>query len=180
MSITQRKEATIIHSINSYEVRRIHRLRLRDERERTGLYYIEGLRFVDQAIQHGINIETLVVSRPLLNHPYAQRLIKKQQRLGTPILEVSPTVLHSFSLVDDPQGIGAVVKQRWDRLENLKIGEELCWLAHSSIRSPGNLGTILRSSEAVGGGGVILLDKQTDPYDPAVVRATMGAMFAQR
>lgn len=181
MSISQRKEAaTIITNINSHAIRRIHRLRLREERERTGLYYIEGLRFVAQAISHGIDIEMLVVSRPLLCHPYAQRLLNRQQRLGTPILDVTPAILHSISLVDDPQGIGAVVKQRWNRLADLKPGDELCWIAHSLVRSPGNLGTILRTSEAVGGAGVILLDDNTDPYDPSVVRATMGALFAQR
>lgn len=179
MSITRRKEATIIDNINSYAIRRIRRLRLREERERTGAYYIEGLRFVDQAIVHGVSIESLVVSRPLLSHPYAHRLVNKQQRLGTPILHVSPAVLHGISLVDDPQGIGAVVKQRWDRLTDLKMGDGLCWLAHSLIRSPGNLGTILRTAEAVGVAGVILLDESTDPYEPSVVRATMGALFAQ-
>ena len=180
MSISQRKEATIIDNINSHAIRRIRRLRLPEERQRTGLYYIEGLRFVAQAVAHGVSIETLVVSRPLLCHPYAQRLLSQQQRLGTPILHVAPAILQSLSLVDDPQGIGAVVKQRWERLTDLKMGDELCWLAHSLIRSPGNLGTILRTAEAVGGAGVILLDGSTDPYDPAVVRATMGALFAQR
>lgn len=180
MNTTHRKEATIIDNINSHAIRRIRRLRLREERERTGLYYIEGLRFVAQAIEHNVSIESLVISRPLLSHPYAQRLINKQQRLGTPVLHVSPTVMHGISLVDDPQGIGAVVKQRWNRLADLKMGDGLCWLAHSLIRSPGNLGTILRTAEAVGVAGVILLDESTDPYEPSVVRATMGALFAQR
>src|SRR5579885_791071 len=180
MNIIRRKEATIIDNINSHAIRRIRRLRLGEERARTGSYYIEGLRFVDQAIAHNVSIETLVVSRPLLSHPYAHRLVNKQQRLGTPILYVSPAVMHGISLVDDPQGIGAVVKQRWYRLADLKMSEGLCWLAHSLIRSPGNLGTILRTAEAVGVAGVILLDEGTDPYEPSVVRATMGALFAQR
>ncbi|HLZ58973.1 MAG TPA: RNA methyltransferase [Ktedonosporobacter sp.] len=189
MTTSIRKEATtisntvdrqVINNVNHYHIRRIHRLRLQDVRERTGLYYIEGLRFVSQAIARGVSIETLVVSRPLLKHPYAQRLIHQQQRIGTLVLEVTPAVLHSLSLVDDPQGIGAVVRQRWEPLQHIKVGEELCWIAHQFVRLPGNLGSILRTSEAVGGAGVILLDDTTDPYDPAVVRATMGAIFAQR
>ena len=180
MNAFQRKvPSTIIRTISSHHIRRIHRLRLREERERTGLYYIESLRFAAQAIAHGRTIETLVVSRSLLRHPYAYRLLQQQHRLGTPILDVTPAVLHGISLADDPQGIAAVVKQHWDRLADLKAGNELCWVAHPCVRSPGNLGTILRTSEAVGGAGVILLDETTDPYDPTAVRATMGALFAQ-
>ncbi len=181
MTTSHRKEATtIINDINSHTIRRIRRLRVREERERTGLYYIEGLRFVDQAVSHGATVETLVVCHPLLSHPYAHRLLSRVQHSGTPILYVTPAILHGISLVDDPQGIGAIVKQRWDRLENIKTGDALCWIALSVVRSPGNLGTLLRTSEAVGGAGIILLDESTDPYDPTTVRATMGALFAQR
>jgi RNA methyltransferase, TrmH family len=176
-----RKEVSpVITNINANMVRRVHRLRRREERDRTGLYYIEGMRFVDQAITHGVRIETLVVSRPLLSHPYAQRLLKRQERLGTSIVDVSPEILQRISLVDDPQGIGAIVHQRWERLSDLQVGDELCWLAHDFVRSPGNLGTMLRTAEAVGAAGMILLDRETDPYEPAAVRATMGALFAQR
>ena len=181
MTTSHRKEAsTIISNINSHAIRHIRRLRLHEERERTGLCYIEGLRFVDQAVSQGAIIETLVVSRPLLNHPYAHRLVNRLQRNGTPILYVAPDVLHGISLVHDPQGLGAIVKQRWKRLADIKAEEKLCWIALSVVRSPGNLGTLLRTSEAVGGAGVILLDESTDPYDPTTVRATMGALFAQR
>lgn len=181
MTTSHRKEAsTIISNINSHAIRHIRRLRLHEERERTGLCYIEGLRFVDQAVSQGAIIETLVVSRPLLDHPYAHRLLNRLQRSGTPILYVAPDVLHGISLVHDPQGLGAVVKQRWKRLADIKIEDELCWIALSAVRSPGNLGTLLRTSEAVGGAGVILLDESADPYDPTTVRATMGALFAQR
>jgi TrmH family RNA methyltransferase len=180
MTTSQRKEATtIINNINHHSIRHIRRLRLPEERDQTGLYYIEGLRFVAQAISHGAIIETLVVSRPLLSHPYAERLLNRQQRAGTPILHVTPAVLHNISLVDDPQGIGAVVRQRRERLVDIKPGNELCWIAHHVVRSPGNLGTILRTSEAVGGAGIIVLDEHTDPYDPTAVRATMGALFGQ-
>ncbi len=176
-----KKEASpVVSNVNANVIRRIHRLRLREERERAGLYYIEGMRFVDQAITHGAKIETLVVSRPLLTHPYAQRLVRRQERMGTSTVYVTPEVLQRVSLVDDPQGIGAIVRQRWERLSDLNVGDELCWLAHNFVRSPGNLGTVLRTSEAVGAAGMILLDEETDPYEPAAVRATMGALFAQR
>ncbi len=169
-----------IESRNNLTVKRIRNLHLRAERARTGLYYIEGVRFVAQAIQHRVRVETLVVCPPLLVHPFARKMVRRQQRAGTPVLEVTPDVLHSLALVDDPQGIGAVVHQRWEPLEQVTPGDELCWIAHDLVQSAGNLGTILRTSEAVGGAGLILLGDAVDPYDPAAVRASMGALFAQR
>lgn len=158
----------------------MQRLHLREERERTGLFYIEGMRFVTQALHHHAKIEHLVMCRELLTHSYARRLVREQTSRGIPVLEVSRPVMERLSLVEDSQGVGAVVCQRWLRLTNIKPQEELCWIATETIRSPGNLGTILRTSEAVGGAGVILLGDTTDPYDPVTVRATMGAMFSQR
>jgi TrmH family RNA methyltransferase len=172
--------AKVISSRNNPQIKRIRKLQLRDERERTGLFYIEGLRFVAEAVRHHAKIETLVFCPHLLTHPFARKLAQEQGRAGTPMLEVTPEVMHSIALVDDPQGLGAVVRQKWLPLERVKLGGKLCWLALESVQSPGNLGSILRTSEAAGGAGVILLGDSIDPYDPATVRATMGAMFAQR
>jgi TrmH family RNA methyltransferase len=76
--------------------------------------------------------------------------------------------------------MAAVVRQRWERLDRVMPADGLCWLAVSTLHSPGNLGTLLRTSDAVGGAGLILIGPNIDPYDPAVVRATMGAVFSQR
>jgi TrmH family RNA methyltransferase len=97
-----------------------------------------------------------------------------------PILEVSPSVLLQLTAVDDPGGIGAIVRQRWERLEQMMPGSELCWLALQTVRFAGNLGTILRTDAAVGSAGLFVLGNQVDPYDPAAVRATMGALYAQQ
>jgi TrmH family RNA methyltransferase len=76
--------------------------------------------------------------------------------------------------------LGAVLKQRWERLADVRVGDELCWVALESIADPGNLGTILRTCDAVGAGGVILLGASTDPYDGAALRGSMGAIYNQR
>ncbi|GHO94442.1 rRNA methyltransferase [Reticulibacter mediterranei] len=161
-------------------LQRIYALRTREERQRTGLYYVEGLRFVAHAVQHHIPLETLVVCHSLLDHPFAYRLVQQQKQLGTPVVEVPAAVFRDLSRVLEPQGIGAVVRQRWESLEEIRPDAELCWLALQTVNSPGNLGTMLRTSEAVGGAGVVLLDNSIDPYDPAAVRSTMGAIFSQR
>src|SRR5439155_13873566 len=102
--------AITIHSRNHPQIKRIRALQARSERERTGLYYVEGTRFIAQAMRHNAPIQALVVCRPLLAHPFAHNLALKQARAGTPVLEVAPEVMHSIAQVDDPQGSGAVVR----------------------------------------------------------------------
>jgi TrmH family RNA methyltransferase len=172
--------ANKVTSRNNIYIKRIRALHLREERKRTGLYYVEGMRFVAQAARHNARIETLVVCPTLLTHPFALKLATSLTSSGVPTLEVTPEVLHSIALVDDPQGIGAVLRQKWQPLERVKLGGKLCWIAHDTVQSPGNLGSIIRTSDAVGGAGIILLGDSTDPYDPATVRASMGSMFTQR
>ena len=170
----------VIASRNHIEIKRIRKLHLREERGSSGLFYVEGMRFVAMAVRHNAHIERLVVCPPLMAHPFARELARRQDEAGTPILRVTPEVMHSIALVDDPQGIGAVVRQRWQPLDKAKLGGRLCWLALDAVQSPGNLGTILRTSEAVGGAGIMLLGDAADPYDPATVRSSMGATFTQR
>jgi TrmH family RNA methyltransferase len=170
----------IIDYCNHPAIKRIQRLRTREVREKTHLFYGEGLRFVYQAMQHRVPIETVVICHSLLRHPPALRLARQLQRKGTDMLEVTPQVMQSLSLLQESQGMGAVVHQQWEPLAQITPGKELCWLVLSQVRSPGNLGSMLRTSEAVGGAGIILLGPATDPYDPATVRATMGGLFRQR
>jgi RNA methyltransferase, TrmH family len=174
------KRTSIIDSRNHPSIKRIRRLHMRSERERTDLYYIEGMRFVARAVQYHVKIETLVVCSSLLDHPFARKLVREQRRAGVPVLDVTSDVLQSITLVEDPQGIGAVVRQRWTTLEHVRTKGVLCWIALQAVRSPGNLGTILRTSEAVGGAGIILLDDSIDLYAPATVRASMGSLYSQR
>jgi RNA methyltransferase, TrmH family len=169
-----------ITSRNNILVKHIRSLHDRDTRDRTHLYYIEGVRSLIQAVRHNAHIQTLVTCPDLLTNPLARHLALKLARSGVPTIEVTPEVLHSIALVDDPQGIGAVVRQRWQPLERVKLDGKLCWIAHDTVRSPGNLGSIIRTSDAAGAAGMILLSDSTDPYDPAAVRASMGALFTQR
>jgi RNA methyltransferase, TrmH family len=177
---THTKRSAPLLDRSSPFIKRVQRLHAREERERTGLFYIESIRFVMQALQHHAHIEHLVICRELLTHPFAQRLVREQQKRGMPVLEVSRATMEHLSQVQNSQGLGAVVRQRWQRLESVRPKRELCWIAIETIRSPGNLGSILRTSDAVGGAGLILLGDTTDPYDPGTVRATMGALFTQR
>ena len=70
-----------------------------------------------------------------------------------------------------------MVEQSWLSIQNLAVRDHFLWVALDSPQDPGNVGTILRTLDSVGGGGIILLDSATDPYDPTCVRASMGSIF---
>ncbi|GAC1398892.1 MAG: RNA methyltransferase [Chloroflexota bacterium] len=158
----------------------IRGLRNPRERRKSGLFFVEGIRIVGEAVQQGAAVEALVFSPALLASEFAYGLLEDGRQAGVPCLDLTPEAFQSLSSKDGPQGIGAVIRQRWEPLEGLRLGGELCWVALDAIQNPGNLGTIMRTCDAVGAGGVLLLGTSTDPYDPAAVRGSMGAIFSQR
>ena len=152
----------------------------RSERDRTQTFFAEGLRFVGSAVAQDAQIEAVLVVPKTLDHPFGLRLWRQLERKGVPIWEVTPELFLRLSRAEEAQWIGAVVRQRWDTPERAAASTGLCWVALDEVHSPGNLGTILRTGDAVGASGLILIGDAVDPYDPACVRATMGAIFAQR
>ncbi|HET8911394.1 MAG TPA: RNA methyltransferase [Ktedonobacteraceae bacterium] len=171
---------TIITSRNNPKIKQIRALLKRAERERTGLALIEGLRLVTEALRHPQFVHHIIVAPELLRSPYGQALLQDQRQKGLPCLYVSAEIFQSFSLKDNPQGIGAIIVQKWEALEQVRLSTEDYWVALEAVQDPGNLGTILRTCDATGCRGVFLLNHTTDAYDPTALRASMGAIFSQR
>ena len=169
----------MITSTANAQVKEIRKLRERKERQESGLYYIEGLRIVIEAIQQKQEIDTLIVAPDLLTSSVGHQAVEGQVKRGARVLEVSEDVFKNFAIKDNPQGIAAVVQQHWTPLSGLAPGNGDLYAALDAVQDPGNLGTILRTSDAVGAKGVILLDHSTDPFDPSTVRGSMGAIFSQ-
>ena len=170
----------LIYSRHDAAIRRFRNLQGREGRERTGQFLIEGIRPLAQAVEQGERVETLIVAPDLLTNMLGRRLVKQLRIAGTPSCRLTTEVFHSLSQAEEPQGVAAVMRQRWQVLEQVRPSRGLCWIAIESVQSAGNLGTILRTSEAVGGSGVILIGETVDPYDPTTVRASMGALFNQK
>lgn len=168
----------VVSSKSNPAVKRIRGLNRRKTREAEGVFFVEGLRLVGEALATGARIEQVVVAPQVLRSRFGTELVERLCTSGVQLLEVTPDVFASLAGKDHPQGIGAVVHQRWGRLETLEPGP-MGWVALHEIQDPGNLGTILRTSDAAGTAGVILLGATTDPYDPTAVRASMGAVFSQ-
>ena len=170
----------MISSSANATIKSIRHLRQRKSREERGAFYIEGIRLAGQAVDSGASIETCVVAPGLLSSVYGSGLVDQLRASGAAVLEVTPEVFRGLAMKDNPQGIGAVVRQRWSDLEDITEMHGLGWVALNGVADPGNLGTILRTCDAVGCEGVLLLGDTTDPHDPSAVRASMGAIFSQR
>lgn len=170
----------VISSPHNPAIKQIRQLNQRKARDRTGLFLVEGIRLVAEAIQTGAPIEKLVVAPELLISPFARSLVAQWRDDGGATLEVTSALFKSFAAKEHPQGLAAVVRQRWTPLDAIRCDQALCWVALSAVQDPGNLGTILRTGDAVGSGGVILFGPSADPHDPEAVRAGMGALFAQQ
>ncbi len=154
--------------------------RRRESRDSRGLHYIEGVRNFVQASDSRVPFHTLIVSKALLRVGLAQKLVRRARRRSTPCLFVTPEQFRSVARLERASGIGAIVHQHWSRLHQASPRGGLCWLAVTRVRSPGNLGSLLRTSAAVGCAGLVVIGRDVDPFDPAVVRASMGAVFQQR
>jgi RNA methyltransferase, TrmH family len=178
----------MITSLSNERIKTIRKLQERKFRQESGLFYIEGLRIVAEALEQAAagraKVDTLVVAPDLLKSSFGQQLVKEKQGIRVPVLEVSAEVFERLSLKEGPQGIAAVMHQHWQPLGDVFLDAKpglssRTWVALDSVADPGNLGTILRTHDAVGGQGMILLDQSTDPYDPSAVRGSMGALFTQ-
>ncbi len=170
----------MISSRSNAQIKNIRSLSRHKARKQSGLFLAEGLRLVTEAVQTGAEIETLVYAPDLLTSENGLALIEEQEQRGIRCLSVTPEVFKSFASKDNPQGIAAVVRQQWTVLENIHPGDELCWVALDAVQDPGNVGTVLRTCDAVGAAGIILLGNSTDPYHPTALRASMGALFSLR
>lgn len=168
----------MITSCANPRIKAIRKLRERKERQASQLSYVEGLRLVIEAVHLRAEIETLIVAPELLTSQVGMEVVEQARANNCEVLEISAEVFRSIALKDGPQGIAAVIHQRWGDLEAVRVNEGDLWVALVEVADPGNLGTILRTLDAVGGQGVILLDHTTDPYDLTAVRASMGAVFS--
>ena len=133
-----------------------------------------------QAVDAGLTFETVVISPILLQSDLADMLARRLQTQRVPRARLTPEQFRSISTTVRASGIGAIVRQHYSPLSSLDARAGLCWLVIERLRSPGNLGTILRPAEAVGAAGVIFLTSACDPFDPAAVRASMGGIFHLR
>jgi TrmH family RNA methyltransferase len=167
-----------ISSLTNPTVKAVRALHLRKEREGSGLFLSEGLKIVVDAVELGHAPSILMYGPEAADHPLLKRCAEATLKAGGEVIEVTRDVLEKVSRRDNPQAVVAVFPQVFMPLLNIDPMAAPCWVALQAVRDPGNLGTIIRTADAAGCGGVILVGECTDPYSVEAVRATMGSVFA--
>jgi TrmH family RNA methyltransferase len=163
-----------ITSLTNPTVKAARGLHARKERDESGLFLAEGLKIVTEAVELGRAPRMLLYSASAADHP----LLRRAAAVARESVEVTPAILAKISRRDNPQTVLGVFEQAYTPLPDLDPAAARCWVALQAVRDPGNLGTIVRTADAAGCGGVILVGDCCDPYSVEAVRATMGSIFS--
>lgn len=170
--------ARLITSFSNPTIKAARSLHQRKERHSSGLFLAEGLKIAAEALELG-RVPTLLMFGPeARDHPVLRRIVQATQEAGGDVVEAPREILQKVSRRDNPQTVLAVFSQAFTALSDLRPETASCWVALEQVRDPGNLGTIIRTADAAGCGGVILIGDCCDPYSVEAVRATMGSVFA--
>ena len=164
-----------ITSFRNPKVKYLRSLWQRKHREREGCFLVEGIRAVEEAMTCGAPVETLVYAPDLLVSERAQALVEQVEPARR--LSLSGDVFRTLSDRDEPQGIAAVIRIEDRPLAVIPLSGDLLVIVAHQLRDPGNLGAIIRTADAVGASGVVVVEPSVDLYDPQTVRATMGSLF---
>ncbi|HEY9151650.1 MAG TPA: RNA methyltransferase [Anaerolineales bacterium] len=172
----------LITSLTNPLVKQARALRQRKSRAESGLFIVEGLHHVGEALEAGWQIDSILYSPEVLTSDFGHALISRVTQSAQPggvmppvVQPVSTQVMESLADKENPQGILAIVHQKSTKLDDLKSIR--MGAAVVSPQDPGNVGTILRTLDAVGSDALFLLDGGVDPYHPTSVRASMGTIF---
>ncbi len=173
--VGQVKEVT---SLANPIIKDIKALSDKKARQETGTFLAEGLKLVIDAIELGWTIRTLVYAKAAKGKPLVDQMAARTVAAGGLVLEVNEKVLSSITRRDNPQMVVGIFDQRWKALKDIRPKPGETYVALDRVRDPGNLGTIIRTADAAGASGVIMVGETTDPFSLETVRATMGSVFA--
>ncbi|WP_309082561.1 RNA methyltransferase [Chelativorans sp.] len=169
------KEVT---SLSNPLIKEIKALALKKYRDRERTFMAEGLKLVLDALDAGWTIRTLIYAKAGRGNATVEKAAARTVAAGGLVLEVSEKVLSAVTRRDNPQMVVGVFEQRYRPLEEIRPAAGDVWVALDRVRDPGNLGTIIRTVDAVGARGVVLVGECTDPFSIETVRATMGSLFS--
>jgi len=167
-----------ITSLSNPVIKDIRALSMKKQRDATGTFLAEGLKLVIDAIDQGWTLRTLIYAKNQRGKDQVEAIAARTVARGGLVLEVSEKVLTAITRRDNPQAVIAVFEQKTQPLESVRPQPDETWIALDRVRDPGNLGTIIRTADAAGASGVILIGDTVDPFSTETVRATMGSVFS--
>jgi len=168
-----------VTAFSNATVKLLRSLRDKKARRAEGLFLAEGLRILTEARDSGRLPEIVAFSPEGAKHPLAAEIIAATEAAGGDAVETTPDILSKMSGKDNPQMLLGAYRQPDTSLERIDRTKAPLWIVAQALRDPGNIGTILRTGDAVGAGGLILVDDSADPFSVEAVRASMGAIFTQ-
>src|SRR5262249_282098 len=173
-----RRMTGLISSAANPVAQRVRWVGARKRRRREGAFGVEGIQPVWQAVEAGADVEVLVVAPALLGESPAADMVAGREAAGTRVARVTGELFARLSARDGPSGLAAIVRARVPGLASLPVTPGSVFVALHQVGNPGSLGTIIRTADAAGAAGVVLVGAAADPFDPAAVKASMGALFA--
>jgi TrmH family RNA methyltransferase len=168
--------AEVLSSAANPLVKRVRALADRKHRRRENAFVVQGIQPVWQAVEAGADIDTLIVAPDLLRHAGAAAMVEAQEAAGVRVARLSGDLFGRIADRDGPSGLAAIVRSVPMSVGDLTVGADSLFAALYRAGNPGNIGTIVRTASAAGA-AVILIGPSADPYDPAAVKASMGAIF---
>jgi TrmH family RNA methyltransferase len=178
--LKKRRVGTVkeVTSLANPIVKDIKSLAQKKNRDGSNRFIAEGLKLIVDAIDLGWDIETLIYAKSVADKPLIQKKAAQVVANSGLVLEVSEKVLTSITRKDNPQMVVGVFSQKFTPIEDIKPQPDETYIALDRVRDPGNLGTIIRTADAAGISGIILVGATTDPFSIEAVRATMGSVFS--
>jgi TrmH family RNA methyltransferase len=158
-------------------IKTLVRLRDRRHRDRSRRFLVEGYREIGRALEGGIEIDTLYHCPELWLGGNEAKLVARVAGTGAGVTETSEAAFRKASYRDRPEGLLAVAVQFDTGLARIDLDGEPLVLVVEAIEKPGNLGTMMRTADAAGCRAVVVCDPATDPFNPNVVRASLGTLF---
>lgn len=168
----------IITASQNPRIKYIRKLSQRGFRERERKLLVEGIRLVEEALASNWRAESFIYTLEAVQSERGARLLAEAEVKCRHILPVTPAIMAEISDTETPQGVMAVLWQPDYALADvLPPGQSSLVVVVDGVQDPGNLGTIVRSADAAGATGVILLKGTVDIYNPKTLRSTMGSLF---
>lgn len=171
-------EYTLITSAQNEAVKHLVKLRDRRHRDKEQLTLLEGYRELTRAMEYGMELVECFFSPEHFLGSNEYPLLEKIAKSGILVRQLAPQLLEKVSYRDRPEGLLATAKMKRHTLDDLPVVPNGLYLVAETVEKPGNLGSMLRSADAVNATGVIICEKGTDIYNPNVIRASTGALFS--
>ncbi len=168
-----------ISGFSNPDVKYWRSLRDKKHRKRSGQFLVEGLRLLEDARVSGQLPRQLMMAEGRDEHALLAQLERAVEHADGEVITTTPDILSKITGKSNAQSVVGVFDEFDTALSRLDRSAAPIWLVAQDLRDPGNLGTMLRTGDAVGAGGLILIDDCADPFSAEAVRASMGAVFTQ-